>query len=86
MREVTVLRAGPLTTVQDQGRIGHRALGISRGGALDLFAAQIANLLVGNPVEAALLEVTLGGLRLRFEEARFVAWCGGEFSVELPGE
>ena len=86
MREVTVLRAGPLTTVQDQGRIGHRALGVSRGGALDLFAAQIANLLVGNSVEVALLEVTLGGLRLRFEEARFVAWCGGEFSVEMAGD
>lgn len=83
MGQITVLRAGPLTSVQDVGRPQHRALGVSRGGALDLFAAQIANLLVANPAEAALLEVTLGGVRLRFNEPRGVAWCGGDFAVQI---
>ena len=69
MGQITVLRAGPLTSVQDLGRPRHRALGVSRGGALDLCAAQIANLLVANPAEAALLEVTLGGVRLRFADS-----------------
>ena len=49
MGKVTVLRAGPLTTVQDLGRRGQRALGVSSGGALDPGAARVANLLVGNP-------------------------------------
>lgn len=83
MGKVTVLRAGPLTTVQDLGRGGQRALGLSAGGALDRGAAQIANLLVRNPVDAALLEIALGGVRLRFEEARRVAWCGGAFEVQV---
>jgi antagonist of KipI len=85
MGQITVLRAGPLTSVQDLGRPRHRALGISRGGALDLFAAEIANLLVLNPAEAGLLEVTLGGVRLRFADERRVAWCGGEFAVQIAG-
>ena len=76
-----VLRAGPLTTVQDLGRPHQRALGVSKGGALDLCAAQVTNLLVSNPVEAALLEIALGGVRLRFDDARRVAWCGGDFTV-----
>jgi antagonist of KipI len=58
-------------------------LGVSGGGALDLVAAQIANLLVANPIEAALLEITLGSMRLRFDDTRAVAWCGGDFAVEI---
>ncbi|CAN5504851.1 biotin-dependent carboxyltransferase family protein [soil metagenome] len=86
MGEVNVSRSGPLVTVQDQGRRGYVALGVARGGALDLCAAQVANLLVGNPPEAALLEITLGGLRLGFTESRRVAWCGGDFVVQVAGE
>jgi antagonist of KipI len=42
-------------------------------------------LLVSNPAGAGLLEVTLGALQLRFADARKVAWCGGEFGVEIAG-
>ena len=83
MGTVTVLRAGPLTSVQDLGRTGHRALGVARGGALDPFAAQVANILVGNPATAALLEVTLGGLRLRFATAGQIAWAGCDCPVRI---
>ena len=83
MGQITILRAGPLTSVQDLGRPTHHALGVSRSGALDLFAAQIVNLLVANPAEAALLEVTLGVVRLRFNDQRKVAWCGGDFVVQI---
>ena len=83
MGEVTVQRAGPLATVQDLGRAERRREGVSVGGALDLCAARVANLLVGNPEEAALLEITHGGLRLRFGDDRRVAWCGGAFSARL---
>ncbi len=85
MEQMTVHRAGPLTSVQDLGRPRQRALGVSCGGALDPCAAQIANLLVANPAEAALLEITLGAVRLRFADERRVAWCGGEFAVEIAG-
>ena len=55
-----VLRSGPLASVQDLGRFGHRAIGVGSGGALDPFAARVANLLVGNEEAAALIEATPG--------------------------
>lgn len=81
---VTVTRAGFLTTVQDLGRPGHRASGVSAGGALDQHALAVANLLVGNVESAAGLEATIGKLRLRFADNRIVAWCGGNFDVQVP--
>jgi antagonist of KipI len=78
-----VQRAGFLTSVQDLGRTGFRQLGVSTSGALDSFALRVANLLVGNDEGAAGLEITLGGLQLRFEDERIVAWCGGEFDVQI---
>jgi len=78
---VTVIRAGFLTTVQDLGRTGYRQSGVAAGGALDQHAHKVANLLVGNEPECAGLEATLGQLRLRFVDDRLVAWCGGDFSA-----
>jgi antagonist of KipI len=78
-----VQRAGFLTSVQDVGRTGFRQFGVSTSGALDPFALRVANLLVGNDEDAAGLEITLGGLQLRFEDERIAAWCGGEFDVQI---
>ena len=78
-----VTRAGFLTSVQDLGRTGSRQFGVTTSGALDSFALRVANLLVGNDEGAAGLEITLGGLQLRFEDVRIVAWCGGEFDVQI---
>src|SRR6266478_7640633 len=79
----TAIRAGFLTSVQDLGRTGFREFGISTSGALDSFALRVANLLVGNDEGAAGLEIMLGGLQLRFDDERIVAWCGGEFDVHI---
>jgi allophanate hydrolase subunit 2 len=78
-----VRSAGFLTSVQDLGRTGCRQSGVSLGGALDGHALRVANALVGNEQNAAGLELTLGTLRLRFEDERLVAWCGGAFSVRI---
>jgi antagonist of KipI len=78
-----VTRAGFLTSVQDLGRTGFRQFGVSTSGALDPFALRVANLLVRNDEGAAGLEITLGGLQLRFENERIVAWCGGDFDVQI---
>jgi antagonist of KipI len=77
----TVIRAGFLTSVQDLGRTGFREVGVSLGGALDVHALRVANLLVGNDETDAGLEVTFGGLQLRFADERLVAWCGGDFDI-----
>src|SRR5215475_1919766 len=78
-----VERAGFFTSVQDLGRTGFRQFGVSLGGALDCFGLRVANLLVGNDEGATGLEITAGGLQLRFEDESVVAWCGGEFDVQI---
>src|SRR4029453_1587915 len=78
-----VAPAGFLTSVQDLGRSRFRQFGVSPGGALDCFGLRVANLLVGNDEGAAGLEISLGGLQLRFEDDRVVAWCGGDFDVHI---
>lgn len=84
--KVLVRSAGFLTSVQDLGRTGFRQSGVSVGGALDSHALRVANALVGNDDSAAGLEVSLGKLRLRFEDGRVVAWCGGSFTVRINDE
>jgi biotin-dependent carboxylase-like uncharacterized protein len=75
-RQLTVLDSGPLTTVQDAGRVGQAALGIGRSGACDRASYRLANRLVGNEPGAAALEVTFGGLAVRAEQGMTVATTG----------
>ncbi|GGO69423.1 biotin-dependent carboxyltransferase family protein [Nocardioides deserti] len=78
-----VLAAGHLTTVQDRGRPGWASLGVPRAGALDAPAADLANRLVGNPADAAVLEVSLGGLAVRTDRDCWVAVTGAEGPVTV---
>ena len=80
---VAVNRAGMLTTVQDLGRRGHRAVGVPLSGAMDPFALRVANLLVGNAENTAGLEFTLLGPELIFARDTLVAVGGGDFGA-LP--
>jgi len=84
-RALSVVRAGALTTVQDQGRPGHAHLGVPRSGALDAPAAALANRLVGNPPGAAVLETTLNGCALRPRSAVTVAVVGAPCPVTVDG-
>lgn len=84
-RALAVVRAGALTTVQDRGRPGHAHLGVPRSGALDTPAAALANRLVGNPVEAAVLETTLNGCAVRPRSAVTVAVAGAPCPVTVDG-
>ncbi|MEV8070600.1 allophanate hydrolase subunit 2 family protein, partial [Streptomyces sp. NPDC085995] len=84
-RALVVVRAGALTTVQDEGRPGHAHLGVPRSGALDAPAAALANRLAGNPRGAAVLETTLDGCALRPRSAVTVAVTGAPCPVRLDG-
>lgn len=75
--DVCVVRGGMLTTVQDGGRVGHRAEGVPLSGAADPVALRVANLVVGNQEAAAALEFTLLGPELRFARDAIVALAGG---------
>lgn len=82
---LTVRRPGLLTTIQDLGRAGHRASGVTSGGAMDVFALRIANLLVGNDEGAAGVEVTLLGPTLRFDGDHLCAIGGADLGARLDG-
>lgn len=82
-RTLTVLATGPLTTIQDAGRGGQGALGIGRSGACDRASYELANRLVGNSAEAAVLEVTFGGLSLRADHDVLVATTGARCPTRL---
>lgn len=77
---------GPLTTVQDLGRIGHMHSGFQQSGAMDWYAASLANILCGNAVNSAVLEMTLSGISCRFLEPVSFALCGADMSAVLNGE
>jgi biotin-dependent carboxylase-like uncharacterized protein len=78
---LTVLDPGALTTVQDRGRIRWARYGIPPSGPMDAHAFDAANELVGNPPEAAGLEITLTGPNLRAWHDCLVAVCGAEFEL-----
>lgn len=81
---IEVVEPGLLTSVQTAGgRPGWRHLGVPVGGAVDAWSARLANRLVGNPDDAAVLELTLGGPQLRFHEATVVALTGSRFDAIL---
>lgn len=82
--ELKILRGGMLTTVQDLGRRGYRATGVPLSGAMDPFALRVANSLVGNPEESAVLEFTLVSPELEFTGEALVAITGAECSG-VPG-
>ena len=85
MTGLRIQSAGPLTLVQDLGRPGHAALGVTRSGAADRGALRLANRLVANPEDAAGLEVTFGGLRLRALRDLVVAVTGAGTPVDIDG-
>ncbi|MFT4287074.1 biotin-dependent carboxyltransferase family protein [Nocardioides sp.] len=82
---LAVLSTGVLTTVQDRGRRGLAHLGVPRAGALDAPAAALANRLVGNHPDAAVLEVTLGGLSFRAGTGLWIAVTGAPAPVRVAG-
>ncbi len=74
---IEVVRAGGLTTVQDLGRPGFESSGVSPGGAADRCALRMANLAVGNPEDAACLEICVSGPVLKFHGDAVIAFIDG---------
>lgn len=82
-----VLSPGSHTTVQDQGRFGFQDIGVPVSGALDSTSLRIANALVGNPAEAAGLEVLYQGPTLEVcADSVRIAITGTDTSLECLGD
>lgn len=85
MSAFAVRAAGPLTTLQDLGRPGFAALGVSGSGALDRRALALGNRLVGNAEGAAGLEITGGGFSGVADRDVWIAVTGAWGPVSVGG-
>ncbi len=80
-----VLDAAGMATIQDQGRLGLGAVGLSQGGAMDPGAAARANALVGNAPPSAALEITWSGPSLRALRTTTIALGGADLGCTVDG-
>jgi antagonist of KipI len=80
-----VIKPGILDTFQDSGRFGYAHLGVGQTGCMDQNAGQLANLLVGNPVETAVLEMHFPAPELEFTTPVTIALTGADFCGRVNG-
>ena len=76
MSDLEVLQPGLLSLLHDGGRFGKANLGLTTGGPLDPWASSIANQLVGNDLDATLIEVSFGGLEIKAHSKLQLATSG----------
>ena len=85
-RAIDVLDPGTQTTIQDYpGRLGYWHVGVPPSGPFDSLAFRIANGLVGNPTDAAALEIAVTGPKLQFSFDTEIALTGADFNATLDG-
>ena len=81
-----VEKIGLQTSFQDLGRLGYQKYGVPVSGAMDRFALQAANLLLGNPRGEAALEITMVGPELTVQTDIVAVICGADLNATLNGE
>lgn len=74
---IKVLKPGFYTSVQDLGRFGFQQFGVPFSGAMDRYAYKMSNALLGNEVNAAVLEITMLGPELLFNKSAVICITGG---------
>lgn len=82
---ISVVEPGMLTTVQDVGRFGQSRFGVAPGGALDRRALVLGNRVLGNPADAACLEISLVGPKLAFTDPTIISLTGADLGTRLNG-
>ena len=83
---IKIISPGLATSVQDLGRPGYYHLGIPISGGMDRYALRAANLLVGNPEDAAVLEAVFLGPEIEFRRDAVVAVTGADIPPKVDGE
>ena len=80
-----ILKAGMLDSIQDLGRFGYQQFGINPTGCMDKYAAAMANCLVCNDVNEAVIEIHFPGPAILFEEPAIIAITGADFNATIGG-
>ena len=83
---VKIIKAGILDTIQDMGRYGNQHLGINPTGAMDKYAMQVTNILVGNQTGEAVIEMHFPASVFMFTQPALIALGGADFSASINGE
>lgn len=78
-----IVKAGLHDSIQDEGRFGYQHLGINPSGAMDRLAMNIANALVGNKLNEAVMELCFPAAQFVFQEAAFISLSGADFAANL---
>ena len=80
-----IVKAGMLDSIQDMGRYGYQQVGINPTGCIDKYAAVIANILVGNTHNEAVIEMRFPAAAIFFDEPTIIALSGAEFNASING-
>ncbi|NRD19925.1 biotin-dependent carboxyltransferase family protein [Winogradskyella eckloniae] len=80
---IKVLKSGFFTTIQDQGRFGYGSFGVPVSGAMDTCASTFANHILGNSMDAAVIEMTMIGAQFQFLSATLIAITGGHMNPKI---
>ena len=83
-----IVSPGLHSLIEDLGRHGHSALGVSAAGALDRASLRRANRVLGNAPSAAAIETVGGGLKVQAIGDQVLAVTGApsELTIETPSE
>ncbi|MGF1762115.1 biotin-dependent carboxyltransferase family protein [Aliivibrio kagoshimensis] len=85
MSKLEVIQPGVLSQFQDLGRYGASQLGLSQGGAVDLHAYCWANRLLGNDMDAPVLEILLGACAFKAHSDSLMAIAGAQMNATIDG-
>jgi len=86
MSRLMIEASTALCLLQDAGRFGVRHLGVTQGGAADWRSMSWANWLLGNGLDASVIEITLGGFTVVAEEDCVLALAGADLGAQVDGE
>lgn len=83
---IKITSGGFMTTIQDMGRYGFQETGMAVSGVMDQRSAALANILVGNDENEAVIEVTMMGPMIEFTEDTVISITGGDLGAKLNGD
>ena len=78
-----VITQGVYASVQDLGRFGYANVGVPIAGAMDHDSAKLANLILQNDINDAVIEITLGGTSFQFLKETIICICGADLNATI---
>ncbi|MFT7033870.1 MAG: biotin-dependent carboxylase-like uncharacterized protein [Cyclobacteriaceae bacterium] len=83
MNSIEVLSAGLYSSIQDRGRKGFRSFGVPLSGAMDQLSADLGNAILGNNFDTPVLETTMIGPKLLFNQETTICITGADMSPKI---